>query len=460
MSRRRIAAYAALATCALAAGCAPGPRPQVARAAFAWGDNGSVQLGDGSGGARQGPVRVAGLTDVRAVRAGYLHSVALLGDGTVWVWGRDWGSGIGAELTDFGFRACADLVSDCHPAPVPLKDQAGAALPAARAIGAGWAHGLLVGASDGAVWSWGDNARGQLGYTTDGFWTGPQPRRTSLAGPVASGPDRILAVVGGSDFSLALQSGPPALTAWVWGKNDQGQLAVNLNTDPDAIVIETQRMRPARVPGLGQDLIALAAGLSHVLALLADGTVWGWGANDQIQIDNRPAPGTSASFFSPIQVMEFIQGTGTRPLTHVTDIAAGCTHSLALTSDGKVLSWGNEEYGQRAQVDADFFDTVRGIHWNVQEVQGLGAGGATVRAVAAGCNFSLALLSDGTVWAWGENSAGQLGQATTTTCTIRRTGRSQIVPCSHTPLQVPGLAGVEAISAGYRHSLAVVREGG
>jgi alpha-tubulin suppressor-like RCC1 family protein len=459
MTRAAASAFA-LAVGALTAACAPGPRPQISRAAFAWGENVHGNLGDGSTAARQGPVRVAGLSDVRAVRAGYLHSVGLLGDGSVWVWGRDWGSGVGAQFTEYFSRACADLTSDCHPSPVPLQDEAGAAAPPARAIAAGWAHGLLVRADDGAVWAWGSNQRGELGYATDGFWDGPLPIRSSVARPVVNGPDRVVYVAGGEGLSLALQSGPPALSTWVWGKNDTGQLAMEIN-EPDSIVVRTHRMRPAQVPGLPRPAIGLAVGRVHVLALLEDGTVWGWGSNDDRQIDNSSSgAGSAEAHFSPIPVTEFIQGSGARPLRGIVDVAAGCRHSLALTSDGRVLSWGNEEYGQRAQVEQGYFDVVRGIFWNVQEVKGLGTGGAVPTAIAAGCNFSLALLSDGTVWAWGENAAGQLGQPTTTTCRLRRTTPQVEVPCSRTPLQVPGLSGVEQISAGFRHSVAVVREGG
>src|SRR6185312_15197966 len=109
-------------------------------------------------------------------------------------------------------------------------------------------------------------------------------------------------------------------------------------------------------------------------------------------------------------------------------IAAGGTHVLALKSDGTVWAWGSNTSGQLG----DGTTTQRAA-----PVQVTGLSGVT--AIAAGSNHSLAVKSDGTVWAWGTNAAGQLGDGTT--------GATP----HPTPAQVPGLSGVTAIAAGGSH---------
>ena len=121
-------------------------------------------------------------------------------------------------------------------------------------------------------------------------------------------------------------------------------------------------------------------------------------------------------------------------LNGVIAITARLHHSLALRSDGTVWAWGDNAYGQLGD------GTTRNRSMPVQ-VSGLSG----VIAVSAGGSRSLALRSDGTVWAWGYNSSGQLGDGTTT-------HRSM-------PVQVSGLSGVIAFAAGGEHSLALSSDG-
>ncbi|WP_244237373.1 RCC1 domain-containing protein [Corallococcus llansteffanensis] len=172
----------------------------------------------------------------------------------------------------------------------------------------------------------------------------------------------------------------------------------------------------------------IAAGAVHSLALRPDGTVWATGSNAYGQLGN----GSTTSSSSPIQV------TG---LNGVVAVAAGGYHSLALRSDGTVWAWGANDSGQLG----DGTTTRRAL-----PVQVPGLGGI-VAVVAAGSYYasvdhhSLALRSDGTVWAWGSNATGQLGDGTTTRRTL--------------PVQVQGLSEVVALAASYKHTLAVKSNG-
>ncbi|WP_068468393.1 PKD-like domain-containing protein [Candidatus Protochlamydia phocaeensis] len=140
--------------------------------------------------------------------------------------------------------------------------------------------------------------------------------------------------------------------------------------------------------------IATAAGGSHSLALRNDGTVWAWGRNFNGQLGD----GTTLDSSLPVQV-----GGGT-PLTGVIAIAGGGSHSLALKNDGTVWAWGNNgngELGDGTSIDSPI------------PVQ-VGGGGPFTNAIdiAAGNFHSLALRSDGSVWAWGDNGGGALGNGT------------------------------------------------
>jgi len=115
-------------------------------------------------------------------------------------------------------------------------------------------------------------------------------------------------------------------------------------------------------------------------------------------------------------------------------IAGGGHHSLALRNDGTVWAWGRNNYGQLGD------GTTTERHTPVQVANLTG-----VQAIAGGFSHSLALRSDGTVWAWGRNSKGQLGDGTTTNRT--------------TPVQVLNLTGVQAIAGGFFHSLALKSDG-
>ena len=113
-----------------------------------------------------------------------------------------------------------------------------------------------------------------------------------------------------------------------------------------------------------------------------------------------------------------------------TAISGGGSHCLALRNDGTVWAWGDNSLGQLG----DNSTTQRGAPVQTSVLAG-------VSAVFARSDHSMALKSDGTVWAWGENSSGQLGNGSTAG--------------SRVPLQIPGLSGIAAISGGSQHGLAL-----
>ncbi|WP_198360488.1 Ig-like domain-containing protein [Thermincola potens] len=221
------------------------------------------------------------------------------------------------------------------------------------------------------------------------------------------------AVYSGTGYSLALK---PDGTVWAWGINDQGQLG---NGGQDL----NPHKNPEQVPGL-TGVTALAPGGYHVVALKNDGTVWTWGKNDSGQLGD----GTYTSRFSPGQVPG---------LTGVKAVAAGANHTVVLKTDGTVWAWGNNMYGQLGTSPSVLAKTYSPV-----QIPGIDS----VVEIGAGIWHTLARRADGTVWAWGRNIEGQVGN-----------GSASAVVDS--PAQVSGLTGVTKVAAGGYHNLALRSDG-
>ncbi|MEU1186920.1 hypothetical protein [Streptomyces sp. NPDC005859] len=221
-------------------------------------------------------------------------------------------------------------------------------------------------------------------------------------------------------------------TVKAWGANDYGQLG-----DGTTSGLAT----PNRTPGTVRELsgvTAVAAGCTYSLALLSNGTVKAWGNNFSGQLGNGT---TGAPSTTPVTVID--PGNPSAPLSGVIAIAAGCDHSLALLSNGTVKAWGLNDSGQLGN------GTVggkSGTPVTVIDPSNPSAPLTGVRDIDGGVSHSLALLFTGTVKAWGDNSVGQLGNGSTG-------------GASGTPSTVINLTGVRDIDAGFNHSLALLFTG-
>jgi alpha-tubulin suppressor-like RCC1 family protein len=301
------------------------------------------------------------LTNGATLAVGTAYSFSVQTDGTVFAWGSN----------NVGQLGDGTLTTRLRPVPVSAL----AAGSAVVATAAGDSHSLAL-RGDGAVLAWGINNMGQLG-------NGAFDQPLSISG--FADVDVIAAGAAGS-HNLARKSDG---SVWSWGSNSSGQLG-----DGTA----TTRTSPVQVIGLGvnSDVVSLSAGSSFSLALKRDGTVLAWGANSNGQLGD----GTTLSKTTPIQV------TGFGPNSGIIAIAAGASHALALSFDGTLWAWGSNGSGQLG----DGTSTQR---TTPVRVTNLGAGSGVIR-VAAGSSHSLALKSNGTVWAWGANSTGQIGDGTST----------------------------------------------
>jgi alpha-tubulin suppressor-like RCC1 family protein len=326
---------------------------------------------------------------VSAIAAGEEHSVALKSDGTVWTWGwnRD------GQLGD-GTKTRRSV-----PAQV-------IGLTEVTAISAGGYHTVAL-KSDGTVWTWGQNLFGQLGDGTYTYRDTPV-QVTGLGG--------VAAIACGSQFTMALTRGG---TVWVWGDNFKGVIG---NWD-------TYRAGKSPIPvqksGLA-GVTAIAAGSDHAMALKRDGSVWTWGGNGWGQLGGGTV-NSNASRWDPQPVL-----TGAKAIA----AGGGSTHnwhSIIIMLDGRAWTFGRNRSGELGNGT-----TISNMYPNsAPPAPVIGLTDAT--AAAAGDEFTTALRSDGTVWSWGNNIYGQLGDGTTV-------GKN-------TPVQVSGLTGVAALVAGGPHAL-------
>jgi len=235
--------------------------------------------------------------------------------------------------------------------------------------------------SDGSVWTWGSDVSGKLGdnqvspsydvTNNDSF----MPIR--VHGPGNFGYlTNIVAISAGEGHNLALKIDG---TVWTWGWNGVGQLGNGTFTDAHT---------PVQVIGLS-NVVAISGRAYHCLALKSNGTVWAWGMNTSGQLGN----GTTITTNVPVQVIGF---------TNPAAISAGYTVSVALMSNGTVRVWGTGIHGEMGQ--GNFGD------YSYTPIQVLGL--SNVLSVSADFEEPIALKSDGTIWMWGWDNLGQLGDGT------------------------------------------------
>ena len=307
-------------------------------------------LGDGVKRKRHNPVQVKDLSEVTAIAT----RQALRADGTVWTWGGN------------RFGACGDGTNSPRLSPVQVNG-----LNGVIAI----SEGLAV-REDGKVWAWGSNDFGQLGDgTTKDSRTPVQVQNIGGITDVAKG---------GVKYSLALHEDG---TVWAWGNNENGNLGDGTYEN---------RPTPKQVQGLNG--VAAIAAYHNSFALRKDGTVWAWGNN----LFGQLGDGTTVHRSTPVQV----QG-----IDGVIAISAGSAHTLALKNDGTIWAWGSNTYGKLGNGTYTVIDVAANqfpSNPNPIKIHEINE----AIAISAGTQHSLTLKSDGTVWAWGRNTDGELGDGT------------------------------------------------
>ena len=350
--------------------------------AFSWGDNRSGQLGNGAwGDVVTSPQAILGaFSPILAMAGGDRHSLALLGNGTVWAWGDNSDGQLGIDSS-----------GEIEPFPLPVAVHD---LTKVTAIAAGGNFSLAL-TKDGDVYTWG---RGDLSGEQGTGSTGNVTSATTLglAGPA-------VAIAAGHGHGLALLEDG---SVQAWGNNGHGQLGDNTRQI---------RLAPVTVTGL-KDIKAVSAGTAHSLALDLQGKVWGWGSNESGQLGSSSTPGIDAMV--PVKI----------PLPEpIARIASGGRHNLALGASGRLYGWGSNDSGQvayggtpvvwmpRLITRAYTFEELQAIQDALARHQPLPPSPALsgIVGVAAGESHSMATDNQGHVWTWGGGSRGQLGRGAT-----------------------------------------------
>ena len=340
---------------------------------YTWGDNQKNQLGrtvtSNTPANRPNKVETpAGITFTQD-SAGYGFSVALGSDGNLYSWG------------DNGLGQLGRTVTSNTPANRPNKVETPAGITF-TSVSAGRSYAVAV-SSEGNLYSWGDNSAGRLGRDTTGT-SDPKPSQvqTTPAGI------NFTSVSAGWGHTAALDSQGNIYT---WGDNTHGELG-------RSTVGSTQGNYPGKVDTpTGITFTQASAGGSHSVAVSDDGSLYTWGNSDNGRLgrdtNNTPA-GKPGKADNPTGIT-------------FTQASAGGWHTVAVSSDGNLYTWGDSDHGRLGR---DTSKTPADKPGKADNPTGI-----TFTQASAGAWYCFAQGSDGNLYSWGDNTNGQLGRDTSST---------------------------------------------
>jgi alpha-tubulin suppressor-like RCC1 family protein len=317
---------------------------------WGWGRNGYGQLGDNTRTKRSSPVQtVSGGTNWKFVACGFNYTTTIKTDGTLWSWG-------GNSYGQLGDNSRTHRSS-------PVQTVSGGTNW--KLVACGSYHTTAI-KTDGTLWTWGQSIYGQLGDNSTN-------NRSSPVQTVSAGTN-WKQVAGGFNHTTAIKTDG---TLWTWGGNGYGQLGDNSTTS---------RSSPVQTVSAGTNWKQVACG-QHTAAIKTDGTLWLWGRNEYGALGDN----TTTNRSSPVQTVS--GGTNWK------QVAGGIYHTAAIKTDGTLWTWGYNTDGQLGD------NTTTDRSSPVQTV----SGGTNWKQVAGGRFNTAAIKTDGTLWGWGRNTDGQLG---------------------------------------------------
>ena len=318
------------------------------------------------------------------------------------------GADAAAPSLDSGSNMRSDGSADAAP-PQDAETDAGAGeFKSATAVAVGENHACAV-TVGGAAFCWGGNGAGELGNNKVGS-------TYLLPLPVSGLSSGVTAIAAGQHLTCAVVTDGAVKC---WGANDQGQLG-NATTTDSAI--------PVAVSGLVAGVTAIAAGREHACAIAAGGAVTCWGDNSTGQLGN----GSNAGSDTPVAVTGLASGAKA--------ISAGGDYACAVTSTGSVMCWGDNTFGQLGNNTSSSSTTPVSVVGLPSSVVAVSTGPSFSVATYPGAH-ACALTVTGSVFCWGSNTFGELGDGSTS--------------LSRSAVAVSTISGVEAISVGRLHTCAL-----
>jgi alpha-tubulin suppressor-like RCC1 family protein len=370
-----------------------------------WGGNASGKLGLGDKNARGDnanemgvnlpPVPLGTNRKVKAISSGGLLTCAILDDNTA----RCWGSNIFGELGQGDTIDRGDNGGEMGDALLAISLGTGRT---AKAISAGGAFACAI-LDDNTVKCWGNNTTGQLGQG-DINARGDNANEMGTNLPIVQlGTGRTAKSIsaGGTHVCAILDDN----TVKCWGENTSGQLGLGDINNRGDNANEMGVSLPIVALGTGRTAKAIAAGTSHVCAILDDNTVKCWGDNStgQLGLGDKNARGDNANEMG-VNLPPVPLGTGRTAKA----ITAGVGFTCVILDDNTVKCWGDAGLGQLGLGDKNARGDNAGEMGDTLPIVTLGTG-RTARTISSGFNHTCANLDDNTVKCWGGNTVGQLG---------------------------------------------------
>ena len=316
------------------------------------------------------------------------RSAAIATDGSLYVWGDNATGGL------------ENGTSEKSSTPIKIMDNV-------TSVSLGDDHSAAI-TTDGSLYMWGDNWLGQLGYSTqeDNHTTPNTPGAHILHSPIKIMDNVACVSLGGYYYSAAITTDG---SLFMWGSNNAGQLG---NGEAGEVYSTT----PIKIM---DNVKSVSLGEHHSAAITTDGSLYMWGYGEDGELGNGEA-GEEAFNTTPIKIMDKVES-----------VSLGCYHSAAITTDGSLYMWGNNDYGQLGDGTTEDSSTPVKIMDNVA-------------SVSLGDFHSTAITTDSSLYMWGNNWNGQLGNGTTENR-------------YSTPLKI--MNSVVSVSLGGDHSAAITADG-
>ncbi|MDR1197176.1 MAG: IPT/TIG domain-containing protein, partial [Candidatus Nomurabacteria bacterium] len=306
-------------------------------------------------------------------------------------------------------------------------------------VSSGSEHTLALDAL-GNLYAWGLKSQGALGI---GGLSSMGPERTPVQvnGHIESGiplSTRFIKIVAGNGTSLAIDTDG---NLYAWGLNNYGQIGNGNQTNVRAPMLVSGGDLP-----VGTKFADVSAGAYHIVALSTDGKVYTWGQGDQGEMGD----GSITEFnLTP----KLVQGGDISPTTVIRSITTGGYHTMAIDVDGNLYAWGENVRGQIGN-GASGTGIFTLTPWRVNGGAGSGlSAGVRFKSVDAGAYHTLAIDVDDNLWSWGANSNGQIGNGDSGTYVYMTT--PYLVDSGALPA---GTTVREAVAGGH-HSFAITADG-